>query len=846
MRNYNFKLISIFGLFFVILSTVMVFFYMSITSNFIATKAQENLASFNIGVSTQLEVTINKTEQSYKGIIDDFISDGKDVILELEALESYDLVAQKSNTGYTIDGVFYEYTSTYTLNTYYNQNVSIYPLDMILKNYTLTENMIAFSYLDYIVFIDAETYFSTVLSPFSSIENRFIVFHKDGYVFIDQAGTISTTQLGQAMTNTEQTSFFAHLNGIGSINNVSKMELFGKSTYFAYNKMSSIDSTETIYFGQVVDQNVLINSMAYLTNSLMYAFITIFILFFFGLFILYRMLMLKNEDIESAKLIHYYAKPFIVKTTTKGRIYFYNASFKRAFKGFRKFKNVANFKMRDGNLDIIERIKKQEPFVCEFPTPEGEKIIRFIPVKYALNYALIGDDITKLEETYKYHREIAFFNPITHEPNMNYLKADLKSLCGDDKRLKHKNVLIIFEIFKYGDITKVIGEKLSGEVLQYVSDNVKKSVEKFDAKVYHISFDRFGVFFDNIESYEVVEQWGSLLLKIFEKPIDVDKNKFVLQFRIGQFNIDHDMYQSLNEEKIYDNAILALNRAAAYHSQKPVVYDVTFGQSLSRRQVIETDMMTAIDQHEFVMFLQPQLSLVSEKIIGFEALVRWDNPKYKLDSPAEFIEIAEKNNMIIDIGRIVMEQTFKLAKILEPYNVKISMNISPVQILQAGFVAEIANSFEKHGLKEHAISIEITETFLMTSFDMIIEKLKLLKGKGIDIHLDDFGTGYSSLLYLKELPIDAIKIDKGFIEHSNADKHSRAIISMIISLAKNLDLSIIAEGVENEKQLNFLKKAGCEVIQGYIVGKAMKIEDAIDIIKAYNIDKSATLLTKKR
>ena len=127
-----------------------------------------------------------------------------------------------------------------------------------------------------------------------------------------------------------------------------------------------------------------------------------------------------------------------------------------------------------------------------------------------------------------------------------------------------------------------------------------------------------------------------------------------------------------------------------------------------------------------------------------------------------------------------------------------------------------------------------------------MKKLKLLQARGFDIHLDDFGTGYSSLLYLKELPINAIKIDKDFTKYSNSDKHSRAIINMIISLAKNLDLSIIAEGVEDDKQYKFLQKAGCEVIQGFYIGKAMKLEDAIELIKAYNIDKSAPLLMKKR
>lgn len=846
MRTYNFKLFSIFAAFFLALAIVLVLFYMSITRNFIGGRAQENLSQFNLGVSTQLEVTINQTEKAFKDIVDDLIDSSTPLISGLESKNSYDLVASRNENGYTIDGTFYPYFALYNQNSYYNQPVSIYPLSMILNGYTDDTNYIVFTYQDILVMIEAETYFETILENFNSIDNRFIIFHKDGYVYFDEFGNLSTLKLGSAMGSSTSETFFSNINGEQEIRGKSQIRFFNEQVFFVYSKMQAISTTDDIYFGQVVDYYLLINTMSYLTNSLMFAFLSIFILLVVGLGILYRMLSLKNEDIESARLIHYYVKPAIIKTNAKGRILNYNASFKKAIKQYRSFKSVKQFKLRDDQLDVLQLIKKQEPFVAIFDLPEGKKYIRFIPVKYALTYALIGDDITKLEETYKYHREIAFYNNITNEPNMNYLKADLKQLVADQKRMKHRNVLMIFGIFKYGDITKVIGEKLSGEVLQYVSNTVKETLEDFEATLYHISFDRFAVLFEKLEDLEKVSLWAEKIVKVFEKPIDVDKNKFVLQFRMGQFNIDSEVYQNLNEEKIYDNAILALNRASAYHSQKPVIFDVTFGQSLSRRQVIETDMMSAIDRHEFVMYLQPQFSLVSDKIIGFEALVRWDNPKYKLDSPAEFIEIAENNNMIIDIGRIVMEETFNMAKILEPYDVQISMNISPVQILQAGFVAEIIAAFEKHQLKERSISIEITETFLMTSFDIIIEKLKLLQSKGFDIHLDDFGTGYSSLLYLKELPINAIKIDKDFTKYSNSDKHSRAIINMIISLAKNLDLSIIAEGVEDDKQFKFLQKAGCEVIQGFYIGKAMKLEDAIEIIKSYNIDKSAPLLQKKR
>lgn len=845
MGRYKIRLAATFTSLFLVLSIILVLFYISITRNFISSRAEDSFRTFNLGISARVEGTLNRTYETFVDMVDDYTDDGLDPIVELNNDLSYDLVLAKSNTGITINGVDYSFTTFYDNNTYFKQDISIYPLSVILDGYTNNTTYVAFTYQNVIALVDASDFFQTILSAYNVLDYRYIIIHKDGYTYYDEGLAYNTLQIGEAFSNDDRSKFFNFLNTEGEMAGVGQYDVFNEPSFFAYTKLQSIEAAGGIYFGQVINYYDLLDSMAFLSNTLMFAFIIIMIVFMFSMFAVYRMLQSKTEDIEAARLIHYYVKPYILKVNGKGKIFFHNASFKRVIKNYKKYKSVTDIQLRDGGTEAIEKVKKQEPFVAIFSVPSGDIYIRFIPVRYALTYALIGDDITKLEETYKYHREIAFYNNITNEPNMNYMKADVKSLVEDPKRFKHRNALVIFGIFKYGDITKVIGEKLSGEVLVYVAKTVKETLKDYQASLYHISFDRFGILFQNLNSYDDINTWADKLAEAFEKPIDVDKNKFVLQFRIGQFNIDSDAYVSIHEDQVYDNTILSLNRAAAYHSNKPVVYDVTFGQSLSRRQIIETDMMAGIEQHEFVMYLQPQYHIESERVVGFEALVRWDNPKYKLDSPSEFIEIAENNNMIIDIGRIVMNETFKLAKELESYDIKISMNVSPVQILQAGFVTELVNAFEQYGLKEHSISIEITETFLMTSFDIIIEKLKLLQSKGFDIHLDDFGTGYSSLLYLKELPINAIKIDKEFVKHSTADKHSRAIINMIISLAKNLDLEIIAEGVEDDKQFKFLQKSGADIIQGFYLGKAMKYEDAIALLKAYNIDRTASLSRKR-
>jgi EAL domain-containing protein (putative c-di-GMP-specific phosphodiesterase class I) len=207
--------------------------------------------------------------------------------------------------------------------------------------------------------------------------------------------------------------------------------------------------------------------------------------------------------------------------------------------------------------------------------------------------------------------------------------------------------------------------------------------------------------------------------------------------------------------------------------------------------------------------------------------------------------MAEKNNMIIDIGRIALHETFQIAKELEKYVVHISVNISPVQMLQAGFVNEVIAIFEQYELKKGSISLEITETFLIGSFDLVITKLKILQKYGFGIYLDDFGTGYSSLQYLRDLPINTIKIDRAFVINLETDAHSRAIVNMISNLAKNIGLMVVAEGIETDKQNQIAFKSGCNLIQGYLISPPVFKNDAIKLINDYNINRTKTVDLQK-
>ena len=249
---------------------------------------------------------------------------------------------------------------------------------------------------------------------------------------------------------------------------------------------------------------------------------------------------------------------------------------------------------------------------------------------------------------------------------------------------------------------------------------------------------------------------------------------------------------------------------------------------------MNSDMVKAVENNEFKLFYQPQYDVKAKKIVGFEALIRWANPKYIGESPLKFIEMAEKNDLIIEIGKFVMDEAFKTAKQYEDQGISFSINVSPVQLLQSGFVNDLISTAEKYELKPSSVAIEITETIMMELFEDIIDKLRLIRSYGFEIHLDDFGTGYSSLLYLNSLPVNVIKIDKEFVRELK-EESTRLILSKVISMAVGLDLKVIAEGVETEKESQLIEKYGGQIIQGYLISKPVTADDVQGLIDKYNI-----------
>lgn len=255
---------------------------------------------------------------------------------------------------------------------------------------------------------------------------------------------------------------------------------------------------------------------------------------------------------------------------------------------------------------------------------------------------------------------------------------------------------------------------------------------------------------------------------------------------------------------------------------------------ISSKRSLKKAVNEILENKSVDVFFQPQLSLETGKITGFETLCRITSAASKTIKVQEFIEHCENTGQIIGLGEYVFDRAFSFAKKVEDYDVSISLNVSPVQILQDSFEVNFLDKYSSYNLRRHSICVEITETFLVQSFDKVIAKLNKLYARGIDIHLDDFGIGYSSMLYLKKLPIDTIKIDREFVADIVNNRYSRVICSKIIDIANDLSLDIIAEGVETEEQMQLLNSMYCKNIQGFLISRAVPEAEAEQLLLKYN------------
>ena len=518
----------------------------------------------------------------------------------------------------------------------------------------------------------------------------------------------------------------------------------------------------------------------------------------------------------------------VIRVDLQGKVIFTNKTFKQIY-GVRHLETLEDFIDVDTNETVINSLKKNNSFECSVPMENGEnRYFHLSPLRVSKSYYLMGTDITDDYNRRKYLYLMNGRNEITNIDNNFSFMNDYKHIVSSAGT--YDIAFVEYNIHKYEDIIGVFGRSnfniLLNEFVNILHDNYE------GLSLYHINDAKFVVVFPNVDLKEVTDKINESL-DVLRRPIQIKQNHIYLKCKIVVYNLKNGN-TDVTVDEIKSKLELAYRNIADFSTKDYIVYEPAMDNVIEAAEEMEKDLVKGLQDNEFRMYLQPQYDVFANRIDGFEALIRWTNPKYINDSPQKFIELAEQRGYMLDIGRYVIKETFRLAKQLEPYNVHVSMNVSPIQLLQVGFVQQLIDEFKVLKLKPGAIAIEITETFLMGNFQLMTEKLKRLKEMGFHIHLDDFCTGYSSMLYLKDLPVDTLKIDKEFTKYIVTNKVHSSIVKTICELGNSLGLDIICEGVETAEQRDLVKKFGARLIQGYLIGKALPYEESLELLEQYN------------
>lgn len=422
----------------------------------------------------------------------------------------------------------------------------------------------------------------------------------------------------------------------------------------------------------------------------------------------------------------------------------------------------------------------------------------------------IGDRKKHEEEV----RHLAYYDYITSLPNRVYIINELNKDLLNAAACGTQGAILFIDLDNFKKINDNFGHSFGDEVLVVLAERLKKvAFENFLPS--RIGGDEFVILCTGAGEARTAEI-AEALLKEFGRPVTLRDNTVNLTCSIGIALYPKD---GGTVEDIFKNADMALYTTKYHGKDGYTFYETAMSAEMQYKSELEKHLRQAYYDREFSLHYQPMLDLRQNRIIGHEALIRWNSPRYGMVMPGQIIPLAEEIGFIDIIGTWVIDTAFAFSKRVESLNLCISCNVSPVQLAQKDFVENTLKSFDRHNLSKGSVAIEITESCLIESFDEVIWKLTLLREKGILIYLDDFGTGYSSLNYLKNLPVDYIKIDKSFIAEITHQGMGIRILKAIITLAHEMGIRTVAEGIETDEQLELIKLYGCDMAQGYLIGK---------------------------
>ena len=447
--------------------------------------------------------------------------------------------------------------------------------------------------------------------------------------------------------------------------------------------------------------------------------------------------------------------------------------------------------------------------------------------KNVSSYVLSAVDVTALKEATQKMEHLALFDSLTGLANRRLFIDRLHNSILNARRHEKITALFFLDLDQFKRINDTLGHQAGDQLLLTVADRLKSCVRKQDT-VARLGGDEFTILLNDISETDKISSIAQTILDTLKEPIRLGKHEVIVSTSIGITLAPTD---SIDSETLMKNADLALYMAKENGRDGYHFFTEELNLRANKLLEIESELREAIKNGDFYLNYQPQINLKTGEISSVEALIRWEHPTKGDVSPADFIPIAEETGLIVPIGEWVLNNACKEISQLNAItgrSLRVAVNLSPRQFDDPELGKVISKALEYSNLSAENLEVEVTESMLMNDIDSVIAQLTNIKATGSTVTIDDFGSGYSSLSYLKSLPVDILKIDQSFVYDIPEDLNAMEIASAVIAVAHKLNLKVVAEGVENIDQRDFLVINKCDYAQGYFFSRPLTFKHLHD------------------
>jgi diguanylate cyclase (GGDEF)-like protein len=450
---------------------------------------------------------------------------------------------------------------------------------------------------------------------------------------------------------------------------------------------------------------------------------------------------------------------------------------------------------------------------------------------------VLTQQIHSMEKQISDINDQAFLDPLTHLPNRQLLLDRLQLAVTNSARNGQEGAVLYLDLDHFKAINDTYGHHLGNLLLQQVAERLVTNVRVSDT-VAHVSGDEFVIVFQSLGKHNLkaathARKIARKLQDVLSKPYRLESTSYICTVSIGIMLFSPAVTKS---EDLVQQAAIAMYQAKKSGRNTYQFFDPEMQKAIQARATLEDELRTALERKQFQLYYQVQVNSEG-KPIGAESLIRWVHPERGIISPMDFIPLCEETGMIVPIGYWVLnaacEQLAAWQKHPSTCDLVLAVNVSAKQFSQPDFVKQVVLALYRFNIPPQLLKLELTEGMLVQNIEDTIRTMKELCRLGVGFSLDDFGTGYSSLQYLKRLPLAQIKIDQSFVRDIAHDAHDKSIVRTIIAMANNMELNVIAEGVETEEQQQILMNKGCSTFQGYYFGRPVPIDTFNAVLTSY-------------